>query len=222
MFRSARPWLLSAFALAASSAAHGQETRTGFFIAPQVSTLGLGVEAGYRATDYFGVRTNANFFGLSRGTTIDSLRYDADLRLQSFGILADLHPFAGSFRLTGGLRINNNRGDLSATPAGNVTIGNTSYSPADIGRLDGRVEFNTVAPYAGLGWGTTLFSPNLYLGADIGVMFQGSPKVFLASSGGLATQQFQSDLERERQSIQDKAKDYRFYPVISISIGYRF
>lgn len=214
--------LLAAALLAAPRLAAAQEVRTGFFVAPQVSTLGLGVEAGYRVTDYLGLRFNADFFGFDPDTRISGIDYKSHARLQSFGFLADLHPFAGSFRLTGGLRINDNHADLSATPTGNVTIGSQSYTPAQVGRLDGKVDFNTAAPYAGFGWGTTLFSPNVYLGADLGVMFQGSPKVSLASTGGLSSPQFAADLERERRNIADKAKDYQFYPVVSLSIGYRF
>lgn len=211
-----------AFFARASPASAQDEPRSGFFIAPQASTLGLGFEAGYRPTAYLAARFNANFFGLGRDVTIDGVRYHVDMRAQSFGFLADLHPFGGSFRLTGGFRINDNRGDLSASPTNSATIGKRVFTLAELGGLDGRVEFNQVAPYVGFGWATTLFSPNVYLGADFGVMFQGKPNVSLTTSGRLSSPQFAAHIEQQRLAIEDRAKDYRFYPVVTVSIGYRF
>lgn len=209
-------------ALGGIQTARAQDRTSGLFIAPQVSTLGLGAEAGYRINEHFAVRGGANFFNLNREFSTDGIEYDGKARLRSFGATADVFPFGGGFRLSGGLRINDNRGDLSAVSMGDVEIGGTTYTAAQVGTLDGRVEFNRVAPYIGIGWEGTIFSPNLYFGADLGVMFQGNPKVSLTATGAAASPQLQADLERERKEVEDKLKPLAFYPVISFSIGYRF
>lgn len=209
-------------ALSALVLAPAAQAQTGLFIAPQVSSLGIGGEVGYRLNDYLGVRASAHTLGMSRSFNPDDVEYNGKLRLQSFGGTVDVFPFGGSFRVSGGLRVNDNRADFSATPSSSVNIGGTTYTPSEVGRLNGRVSFNGMAPYAGIGWQTSVLTPNLYFGVDLGVMFQSSPKVTLTSTGGLATGAFAADLERERRRAEDKLDAFRLYPVISFSLGYRF
>jgi hypothetical protein len=209
-------------ALAGTRAAHAQTATSGLFVAPQVSTLGLGVEAGYRVSDLFGLRGSANFFHVRTDFNVAGVDYSGKVQLRSFGATADLFPFRGGFRLSGGLRLNYNEADISATPTTNVKIGGTAFTPAQIGGLVGRIEPNRVAPYFGIGWEGSIFSPNVYLGADLGVMLQGTPRVSLASTGATSSPQIRAALERERREVQDEVKGFRFYPVLSVSVGYRF
>ncbi len=192
-------------------------------IAPQISTLGLGAEAGYRVDPHLGLRAGANLLTMNRSFDVDGIDYDADARLLSFGLLGDVYPFPDlGLHLTGGVRLNLNRADVSATPTTAVTIGDTTYSPDQIGTLDGSVEFNRLAPYLGVGWKGSFGDPNLIVGADLGVMFQGTPKVSLSSTGLLTSPQLSADLERERAKIEDELEAFRFYPVVGLSVGYRF
>ncbi len=214
--------LATAIALAGTRAAYAQNGTSGLFIAPQVSTLGLGVEAGYRVSDLFGLRGSANFFHLRTDFNVAGIEYSGKVQLRSFGATADLFPFRGGFRLSGGLRLNYNEADISATPTTNVNIGGTAITPAQVGRLAGRIEPNQVAPYFGIGWEGSIFSPNVYLGADLGVMLQGTPRVSLTSTEAMSNPRIRAALERERREVQDEVKGLRFYPVLSVSVGYRF
>ncbi|MHB1951357.1 MAG: hypothetical protein ACYCQK_07755, partial [Acidiferrobacteraceae bacterium] len=62
----------------------------------------------------------------------------------------------------------------------------------------------------------------LSLGADFGIMFQGSPEVELAASNPTDSPQVTAAVASVQQTAQQQADKYRYYPVISLSVGYRF
>lgn len=192
------------------------------FVAPQLSTLGLGAEAGYRVNGLLGIRGGGNYFSTDRNREIDGIDYDVSATLASVGLTADIYPFDSGFHVSGGVRYNLTDASFAATPRTLVNVGGTTYTPTQVGTLSGDVEFNRFAPYLGVGWKGSVFSPNLYVSTDVGVLFQGSPQVSLSSNGSLSSAQFQADLERERQSIEDDLRGLRFYPVVALSAGYRF
>jgi hypothetical protein len=125
--------------------------------------------------------------------------------------------------LSPGARISKNRVDLLATPTGSVEVGDTTYTAAQVGVLTGRVEPKSFAPTLTLGWGGGL-SKGLKFGVDAGVMFQGSPKVTQLSATGTAanTAGFQTALAQERAEIEDDIDKFKLYPILQLSLGYRF
>jgi hypothetical protein len=130
----------------------------------------------------------------------------------------DVFPFRGNFRISAGARINGNQADISGTPTSNVTIGNTTYTPAQVGRLNGDIDFNTVAPYVGIGFDGHI-TDALTIGFDLGVLYQGKPSVSLSATNPAVSQ---ADLNRERANIEDDLKMLQFYPVATVSLKYRF
>jgi hypothetical protein len=198
----------------------GPEARP-FSIGVNGGTLGIGPELGLRINGLLGVRAVANFLDASYDRSISGVAYRFDGHLRSGGALLDLYPFAGGFRLTGGLRINGNNADTTGTAAGNVTIGANAYTPAELGTLTGSVKFNRVAPYAGLGYAAGI-GP-VILAVDAGVLFQGRPKVSLAANGSSAgSAALQADLASEEGTVQHKIEWTEWYPAISLSLLYRF
>ena len=169
-------------------------------------------------------RLGFNTYNLTYSTTDSDIDYDAELKLQNTSLLLDWHPFSGVFRLSGGLINNQNKLGLTGTPTGTTTIGNSSYTPAEIGTLTGNVGFKKTVPYAGIGWGNAAAQDKHFgFNFDIGVIFQGSPSVRLSSNGTLANDAtFQSELRQEEQDLQADLKDFKYYPVISFGISYRF
>jgi hypothetical protein len=143
-------------------------------------------------------------------------------------IVADWHPFGGVFKITGGLLINDNKvsGTGEATP-GNVatfTINDTIYNAADVGNLEADISYNTVAPYLGIGWGNPVSKDsNWTFFCDIGVVFMGSPDVDVRASGVLARDEiFMTNLEQERRDLADELDSYKYYPVVTLGISYKF
>lgn len=219
MYRRSFAVAVAAVALTFAGAASAQQTSVGV----SAGTTGLGLELGYDMSDAFGLRANGNWFGFSKDVESDGVTYDGKLKLHSLGILGDLYPFESGFRFTGGAYYNDNHVNLAATPSGNVNIGGTPYTPAQVGSLVGSAEYNKFTPYAGLGYTSNRGNPGLSFVLDAGVMFQGRPEITLAGTGPITSSPtFQADIERERQQIAADLKWTRFYPAVRLGVAYRF
>ena len=108
---------------------------------------------------------------------------------------------------------------------GEFDIGDRTFTVAEVGTLTGDLGFNEVAPYAGIGWGNAVSKDGRWaFMVDVGVLFQGRPDVALASTGGtLSDDPLRTDeLRREEANLEDDLGLFRFYPVISLGIAYRF
>jgi hypothetical protein len=192
-------------------------------VAVTAGTQGFGAELGYDISDMIGVRAVGNYFSISHGVDGDDVNYDGDLRLLSFGLLGDIYAFETGFRFTGGGYINRNKVDITATPTGNVEIGGTVYTPAQLSNLDGRIKFNDFAPYAGIGYTGNRGDSGWSFIFDAGVMFQGGSDVTLNATGpATLIPGFAADLERERADIKDDVDDFKYYPVVKVGLAYRF
>lgn len=207
-----------------SAPAAAQDADQGRFrIAITGGTLGIGPEIGYRINKVIGVRANATFFNFGADVDVDDITYNGKLKLNSFGAMVDIHPFSGGFRISGGARISNNRVGVSATPTSPVEVGDVIYTVAQIGTLSGTVKAKDFAPTATIGWGGNL-GKGFNIAADIGAMFQGSPRIAdLTATGSLANDPaFRTQLQREQTRISDEINNFKVYPIVQVSIGYRF
>ena len=186
-------------------------------------TLGVGPEVAYRLNQHFGARANAGFLSVSRDEEVDDIEYDGDLDLNSFGAMLDWYPIGGGLRISVGARANNNEIGLVGAPTTNVTIGGTTYSPQQAGTLRGTVNVDDFTPALTIGYGGTL-AKGFTLGAELGVLWQGEPTINnLRATGLLAgTNQFQADIEREEQRIEDELDDYDLWPILQVEFLYRF
>lgn len=200
------------------------EPRPSIMLKP--GTLGLGAELTVPVLPYLRARGGVYGFQARFGRTIDGIRYDADLKLGSGGVFADLHPFRSGFRVSGGLLYNRNKADIVGRSTNGFTIGDTSYTAAEVGSLTGDVTFRRWMPYAGVGWqsGFARARPGLVFSADLGVGFQGSPRVSLRSTDGLlsTSPELQADLQAELAEVQEDVRQYRLMPIVQIGLGYRF
>ncbi len=194
-----------------------------FTIGGNVSTLGLGAEAGIRLNDFFGIRIGANYLKFGFSPEYEDVEYDADFNLLSGGGVLDIYPFGGGFRVTGGLRYNANKIDLEASPTTSITIGGQTFTAAEAGRLEGDADFNNIAPYAGFGFEGILLNGYLSLGFDLGVLYQGKPDIDLDGNGTLASDPtFLAALNDEADDIEDDLSFLGFYPVVGLSANLRF
>lgn len=186
-------------------------------------TLGIGPEIGYRLSENIGVRANASFLSISHGFDSDDIEYDGKVKLQSFGAMLDVYPFGGGFRVSGGFRINNNKARATAEPSGgSYDINGTTYTAAEIGTLRADTDIKNFAPALTLGYGGGL-SSGFVFGIEAGALFQGRIKIKpLTYTGTLDSAELRADLEAERQSVQDDIDDYKVYPILQLTIGYRF
>lgn len=153
---------------------------------------------------------------------LDGWHYEAESDGKPMGALVDWYPGLGGFRLSGGLRVNNNALDLSSTSAQTVSVGGNSYSPTQVGRLAGSVEFNRFAPYLGIGWQGAVMGGRMLIGLDFGALYQGKPDVQLTATGAGTNSALADDLTRQSNAIADKYSGFKLSPVISLSFTYRF
>jgi hypothetical protein len=193
-------------------------------ITGKAGTLGAGLELMHYFNPSFSGRVGFNSFSYDFTRTDDDIRYDYELDLSTFSMLVDWHPMEGPFFLTTGVFSNGNELNSVAQPGGSYTIGDTTYTAAEIGRLQGTVDFPSVAGYLGVGVGSA-FDQGRHWGwlLDAGVLFQGSLDVKLEADSPLAANpQLQADLKAEEESLKDELEDYRYYPVISLGVSYQF
>ncbi len=196
-------------------------------VTAQAGTLGAGGSL-YLALPYHSdVRFGGNYFSISHALNSGGVHYDGTVRLQSFTLLADWHPFHGVFRLTGGVAYNDNRFSLTATPSGGTyTINGRPYSASKVGLLTGVVAFNRADPYFGIGLGDPFRGGHWTFGLDLGVLYQGTPKVSLTAPGTAPNTPFAHTLAGNiniaAAQVRNDVNKYKWYPVAMFSVGYRF
>ena len=196
-------------------------SHAGIGITGRAGTLGLGIEVTQSLVPMINVRGGVNWFNYSFDGTESGVHYDIDLKLKSFSALVDLHPIPlMGFRLTGGIIFNSNGLEMQSDQiSGSVTIGGETYTESQAGTLNGIVDFESTAPYFGIGWGNAANS-RIGLAIDLGVALQGSPQVELSATGTLAnTQEFIDELRAEEAELQDSLDGFKYYPVISVGLS---
>ena len=223
--------LLSLLLCGAAGAQAGDGEESKFKVGLTAGTLGIGPEISYRISDYLGVRGNATFLSVSRSLDSDDITYDAKLKLQSGGAMLDIYPFQGGFRVSGGLRLNGNQASGVGKPNDglNFEINGNEYTAAQIGTLRAETEIRNVAPSLTLGYGGGI-SKGFTFGVEAGILFQGSVEVGKLSTSGLCAgtappancATLAGDLDAERRSVNEDIRKYNVWPILQLSIGYRF
>lgn len=212
--------LLGALAFASTASARDVAI-TGDF-----GTTGAGLHLVTPLTSNLNARVGVNAFSDSRTEETDEARYAAKAKLRTFDALLDYYPSSTQFRMTAGLVYNGTKVTATASPkAGNsYEFNGTLYDATDAGEIDAKIDFNKIAPYLGIGWGNAV-AKGWGFTADLGVLFQGKPKVDLTNRGcnlGDECATLASDLEAEEDELRDEAKDFRYYPVIRVGLTYKF
>lgn len=202
------------------------QAESAFFVTPKLGTLGFGVDLGYQVNDLFKVRLNGNYFGWSFDGNVQDIDYDIDLKNLTFGLLFDLHPFSNGFRVTAGAYYLNIKGDLSGGLKQDqvYSFGDHKYLGSELGEASGTAKWSRIAPYIGLGWGSGKADPdsNWFFSFDLGAMYAGKSKLSYTVSGLASHPSLAADIEREKQEVQSKLDDYKWYPVLSVGLVYRF
>ena len=214
----------SVFALALCLGAHAASASDNWNLEARAGTLGLGIDASYKVNDSLALRGGPNVLKFDRSETIDGVEYEAEVDFLNVGALVDWHPFKSGFRITGGAFFGGNDLSLNATPANNVTIGDTSFTPAQVGTIDGEVEWNAVTPYVGIGYSNAFYSKRKWrFSVDLGAKYNGEADVSYRTNGSLAgTPGFEAEVQREIENIEDDLDDFQFYPVLMVGVSYRF
>lgn len=189
----------------------------------KVGTLGLGVESSYKIDPLFSVTGSVNGFKFTASPHDRDLDFDGKLRLLTAGGSVGIHPFKNGFKILAGVFYDGNQFNLSTMLRHNVTIDGKIYTPAQVGKPGLIIHFNRVSPYLGIGFDSALCADSSWsLTGELGVLFQGSPKVNLKGTGEIKTPpQVQTYIKQKAKHAADKFL-LKYYPVLSIGAKYSF
>ncbi len=193
-----------------------------FGLAVKGGTLGAGLEGTVGITETVNARVGFNYFPYNYTGTESDIEYDFDLTLLNVPLLFDWHPNGSGFRVSAGAMFNGNNIDGKAIFSGTIDINGTTYTAAEVGTLKSEIDFNTFAPYVGIGYGNAVGKDLRWSFAlDLGVTYQGSPSVKYTTTGtnpaGLT-----ADLNAEAESLESELGNFQWYPVIMLGISYKF
>ena len=194
------------FVVAAAGSAHAAG------IGVRAGTTGLGADVAWSVAPTLSARLGYSTLKWNHDVDTD-IRYDGKLKLSNLSALLDFSPL-GPFRLTGGLVFNNNKYDVQSSDIGGA------------GNFSGSVKSGkSAAPYLGIGYGNVSgLGVNFY--ADLGIMFQGSPRASLSanctSPGSGACTTLQSQVAAEEARLNDKLKNFKYYPVLNVGLTVGF
>jgi len=250
VFFSIQPVSAQTFTDSADPAAAGAphaESRGGDFGAGRVGagfrlgSLGFGGEVAVRVTHSSNVRGGFNFLSYSRGYDNNGIHYAGDLKWASAEAHYDWFPFARALHLSPGLiAYNDNHVDSSASVAGGgfFTLNGVQYesNPANPVNGSAKLSFNKLAPTVMVGLGNLVPRSGKHFSVNIeaGVAFSGSPKIALNLAGSacapngtncqnVATNStIQTNIQGEQTKISNDLSPFKYYPLVSLTIGYRF
>ncbi len=186
-----------------------------------VGTTGFLVGVEHHYSDAVGVRADLNGGSLSRDASTSDATYHGTLHLAALGLFADYHPWGGAFRLSGGVLLGTTdlQGNAVATANGTFTINGVQVSaPGE--SLSAKVKLPSLRPFIGLGWGHAAKDSGVFGQFDLGLAY-GRPEVTLTATPNLAAAAASAgtSVESERVLLQNKANDFRLYPVARVAVG---
>jgi hypothetical protein len=181
----------------------------------RIGTTGIGGDLGWEIAPTLGGRVGLSAGTYSNDIHTDDVSYNAKLKLGNLNAFLDWSPL-GPFRISAGLIATNNKVDVNGQSDSNPLL---SYS----GTIKPE---HSVAPYLGIGYGN-VWTKGVNFYFDLGVMFQGSPQASLSVNCGAATgtqacAQAQVLAADEQQKLEDKVKNFKYFPVANIGITIGF
>ncbi|CAN7449885.1 hypothetical protein [Caballeronia sp. LjRoot31] len=193
----------------------------------QGGTQGAGIGGAIGLGSNFGLHADFNAINLSHNFTVGGNRYDDDIHVRQGGLYLDFFPWSGlGFRMTGGVLFTDDKLSGVSTPSnGTYVFGGKHYPALPGDTATATAEYPTVMPYFGIGFGHQPLAKGFGFIADLGVAY-GVPRTSYTLSPSLAQHAgpafAQQIASTGAQELSDKARRYRWYPIIQIGVSYRF
>lgn len=201
------------------------ESHPGVAIGATVGTSGLGVEGQISLGPVFTLRGALDKLSHDFDVDYDGVDYGAELAFDTVGAFIDLHPLGNGLFISGGAYSGRRDIALLATPTQPVDLGGQTFSPSQVGTLEGRIKLDDIAPFVGLGWDDTFHRRSRWgLRALAGLAFSAEPQVALNSRGGTLSNDanLQARLHQEAARIVDQADGYGVFPIVQLGLNYKF
>ena len=191
-------------------------------------TIGLGGGIAANFGSHFGARIGYTTYEYTVNDLEESdLTLDGKAEIGGVHALLDWYPFGGGFRFSAGAIENASLSARAEPIAGTYTLNGVVYSSEDIGEATGTAKYESMSPYAGLGFGRALSRDGRFaFSADVGLIFTGSPEVELNATcrvpNAMLCTQIQADVAAEEAELQRDADDLKYWPVLSLGVSYKF
>ena len=205
-----------------------------------ISSLGFGAQVAKPLPHRSDIRGGFNFYGYNNDLSEDGIHYAADVSLKSVNIQFDKYLVGGLFASGGALVWNGNNADATTSVPGgqSFSLGSASYisNPASPVHGESGLTFRTMAPLATLGFGNLTSKGRIAYTVEAGVAFHGTPAATLSLAGSACTPvgstlvcqnaatdpTIQSNVAAQQQKINDDISNFKYYPILQFSIGYKF
>jgi len=152
--------------------------------------------------------------------------FKGNLNLLNAGLLIDYFPANNFFRLSVGGYLNKNQvyGISKFSKSITVKVHNVKRKITDRVKIESEVKFNNISPYVGVGWGNNIQKKGWNTTLDIGMMYQGLPKITFDTSSkyAITKDRLKEDIKKEKARLKRFANKYKFYPVVVVGISYSF
>lgn len=224
MLKRSLPFVLLAFSCAAQAQTTGA-------VSAGIGTTGLSLQASKGLRPDLNARVGLNFLRYNHDSDVRGQDYDMRLRGESLDALLDYFPNTSPFRITGGLTYNHTRIEADARARnGAYMLNGQSYPAGAVGSLNGEVRWRPWAPYLGIGWGNAVTDNRAWaLSGDLGVSFQGAPRVGLTGTCGANAASvaggctgLQTSVAAEQRALAEKVDHYKYFPVVRVSLSRQF
>lgn len=222
-----RPALIAAalLTLTAGAAEAQGRARSPITAALNAGTPGLGAEVQLSLGPVVTIRGGFDTLGYDFDEAYGDVDYSGRFDFDTVSGFVDIHPFMNAFLISGGVYVGDRTIDLGAQPSQPVEIGGATFTPAQVGRLSGRIKLSETAPFVGIGYDDAFMREGRFgFRAIAGVAWSPEPEVGLSSSGGTLSNDptFRARLDQEAQEIRDDAEDKGFFPVVQLGLTARF
>jgi hypothetical protein len=197
---------LLASPLAAQQALKGLGAEAG------VSTLGIYIAPKYKFSDQITGRVAMFTGSMSQSQKIEGNTVSGKVDLASSAVMADFHPFAGAFRVSGGLGLNGY--DISGTIT-NPVFNNNTYTASVAANVK---QTNNVVPILSVGYAKTFgngFGVVAEVGAKMGTYTLTASD---ANIPALLKAQFNADVAKANSDLQKNT----ITPFVTLGLSYRF
>lgn len=215
-------------AVVAALAMSGYAQAADFGIYASAGTIGLGGGIAANFGSHFGARVGYTSYEYTVDDLEESdLTLDGKAEIGGAHALLDWYPFGGGFRISAGAMENASLSARAKPVGGTYTLNDVVYSAEDIGEATGTAKYDSISPYAGIGFGRALSRDGRFsFSADFGVVFTGSPKVELNATcrvpNSAVCSDIQADVAAEQAELQNDADDLKYWPVLSLGLSYKF
>lgn len=186
-------------------------------IGVHASTLGFGVTLERPLLFDLSARLVTGSLSNSDEREYDGNPYTRTSRENNVLLAMDWRPYAGRWRLSGGIVLSGDHVDYTARDnGGSYLLNGNRYAVANAGVVTSRVSYSQPALYAGIGGGTGIVH-GLTISFDIGAVLRNGTMQSSASGPLQTNPQFQHDLAATAAQFKTRF----LQPVIGVGLTYR-